>query len=325
MMTMRMTRKRAEVAPLSMDAAQRGLVVCGWRAPLSVCLLSVPRVPALHQPAATAAQKPAEYTNDMAALPRRPASARGLSASDAMLRSERPRKALAPASSAIQFRAEGVSSERWSKEAAEQGRRGGAGGVAGGGTSALSASQLELYSALFGASEAPGWAPASDENNMRVGVGGCVAEVPPDHAQQIERAVRKAMRGAAVERQQAVAAAVEEAQKAAAAALAAAHTGVEKAKAAAEAAEAAHREAEATHQQATRAAEKEHARAVARAVERAEKTKDVAWQAVLERQRKESQVVQEAMQQEREAALRKSERSKEAAVAEVPTLDRPRA
>ena len=33
MMTMRMTRKRAEVAPLSMDAAQRGLVVC-----LPVCL-----------------------------------------------------------------------------------------------------------------------------------------------------------------------------------------------------------------------------------------------------------------------------------------------
>ena len=249
---------------------------------------------------------------------RRPASARGLSASDAVLRSERPRKALAPASSASQFRVEGASSERWSKEAAQQGHRGG-------GTSALSASQLELYSALFGASEAREWAPASNENNMPVGAGGCSAEVPPDHAQQIERAVRKAMRGAAVERQQAVAAAVEEAQKAATASLAAAHAGVEKSKATAAAAEAALREAEATHQQATRAAEKEHARAVARAVEKTEKAKDVAWQVALERQRKESQVAREAMQQEREAALRKSERSKEAAVAEVPTLDRPRA
>ena len=260
-------------------------------------------------------------------FPRRPASARVHSASDAVLSS---RKALAPASSASQFRparptAEGASSERWSKEAAGQGRRGGAGGVAGGGTSALSASQLELYSALFGASEAPGWAPASDENTMLVGVGGCDAEVPPDHAQQIERAVRKAMRGAAVERQQAVAAAVEEAQKAATAALAAAHTGIEKGKAATEAAEAAHREAEATHQQATRAAEKEHARAVARAVEKTEKAKDVAWQVALERQRKESQVAREALQQEREAALRKSERSKEAAVAEVPIHPCPRA
>ena len=231
---------------------------------------------------------------------RRPPSARGLSASDAVLRSERPRKALAPASSASQFRVEGASSERWSKEAAQQGQRGSA---AGGGTSALSASQLELYSALFGASEARGWAPASNENNnnMPVEAGGCGAEEPPDQAQQIERAVRKAMRGAAVERQQAVAAAVEEAQKAAAASLAAAHAGVEKSKATAAAAEVALREAEATHQQATRAAEKEHARAVARAVERAEKAKDVAWQAALERQRKESQVAQEAMQQEREA------------------------
>ena len=230
---------------------------------------------------------------------RRPASARGLSASDAVLRSERPRKALAPASSASQFRVEGASSERWSKEAAQQGQR----SVAGGGTSALSASQLELYSALFGASEARGWAPASNENNnnMPVEAGGCGAEEPPDQAQQIERAVRKAMRGAAVERQQAVAAAVEEAQKAAAASLAAAHAGVEKSKATAAAAEVALREAEATHQQATRAAEKEHARAVARAVERAEKAKDVAWQAALERQRKESQLAQEAMQQEREA------------------------
>ena len=216
---------------------------------------------------------------------RRPASARGLSASDAVLRSERPRKALAPASSASQFRVEGASSERWSKEAAQQGQR----SAAGGGASALSASQLELYSALFGASEARGWAPASNENNnnMPVEAGGCGAEEPPDQAQQIERAVRKAMRGAAVERQQAVAAAVEEAQKAAAASLAAAHAGVEKSKATAAAAEVALREAEATHQQATRAAEKEHARAVARAVERAEKAKDVV--AKREKQSKDAQ------------------------------------
>ena len=302
MMTMRMTRKRARLCVNAVLRESVGLCLVGARAcqvsarvrtsdstftkqfEVRVCrLLSMPAPSAsagfpililVHQQLPRMEQRRREQ---------QPASSR-LSASDAVLRPERPRKALAPASSASQFRAEGTSSERWSKDAAEQGRRGGAGCGPSGGTSALSASQLELYSALFGASETPGWAPASDENNMPVGVGGgCGTEAPPDHAQQIERAVRKAMRGAAVERQQAVAAAVEEAQKAVTAALAAAHAGLEKGKAAAEAAEAAHREAEARHQQATRAAEKEHARAVARAVERAEKAKDVAWQAALEK------------------------------------------
>ena len=86
--------------------------------------------------------------------------------------------------------------------------------MAGDGAPGLSAEQLELYSALFGAPATAAWAPTGDENTPVRAGGGCgTEEVPPDQAQQIERAVRKAMRGAAIERQQAVATAVEDAQK----------------------------------------------------------------------------------------------------------------
>jgi hypothetical protein len=194
--------------------------------------------------------------------------------------------------------------------------------------------QAALYSALFGepppgrsggvrtsasGSDAPpsgevgGW-PSSEERGT-----GSSTVADPDVARQIERAVRKAMRGGAIERQQAVDAALAEARRAheaeKAAMLARLQDDCEEAaaRARAEAATVATAEREALLREASR----ERTAAIARAVDAAEKAKEVAWRRVLEAHSAEAETRLEAANKEREAAIRRVQRAKDAAVADA--------
>ena len=193
-------------------------------------------------------------------------------------------------------------------------------------TSRLNASQATLYAALFG-EPPPGWASNGDARAPGIDAHGDGA--PPSamgtgdddggQAKQIERAVRKAMRGAAVERQQAVdtalAAARQKHEDEVRRILA--RLDDEKDVAASEAAARVADEAAREREDLRRQAGKDRAAAVSRAVDAAEKAKDVEWRKVLAAQLTEAEAKLESVTRDKEAAIRRINRSKDMAVAEA--------
>lgn len=202
-----------------------------------------------------------------------------------------------------------------------------AGMPSGGGGKRLDDTQALLYSALFGV-PAPAMhsaAPyaASDEENVGHGgdnyaasaaVGGVTSD--SELATQISRAVRKAMRGAAIERQQAVDAAVAQARESFDFELRETIGRMEDEKEAAIAQATAR--AEAVAEQERVGVSREYARdrsaAVARAVDAAEKAAEMQWRKALAAKEEECEMRLEAAARDKESALRKAARVKDAAV-----------
>ena len=204
----------------------------------------------------------------------------------------------------------------------------------------LNESQAALYTALFGVAP-PAWPatgepPAVSEATAMAsdGSGRCCSSASatqalagPDapmltedeQSKLIQRAVRKAMRGAAIERQQAVDAALASARERHEVQLqeTLASLNDEKegavAAAAAEAAAAAARDREDLARELSR----EKAAAVSRAVDAAEKAHAVTFRKAMDEVRAEGEAQLEAAQRDREAAVRKVQRAKDAAVAEA--------
>ena len=184
----------------------------------------------------------------------------------------------------------------------------------------LSDSQAALYAALFGV-QPPGRAGGSSACASPQRGGGSTPtkssepsraddeySLPTnEQAKQIERAVRKAMRGAAIERQQAVDAALSSQRAKHEGELQAslARLDDEREAAAAEATrraeEVAGKERERLHREAAR----ERQAAISRAVDASEKAREVQWRKELEQLGAEAEARVETVTREKEAAIRK--------------------
>ena len=186
----------------------------------------------------------------------------------------------------------------------------------------LTSQQAALYSALFGTSP-----PPSD-------VASTAATPQPQHtiqsptrmggedgaeAKQIERAVRKAMRGAAIERQQAVDAALHAQREEHVAELRGLQQQIrdERDAAAAEAMAHADEQFAKERQRLAKEAARDRAGAVSKAVDAAEKAREVQWRKVLASHEEETEARLEAAAREKENAIRKVHRQKDAAVSDA--------
>lgn len=223
-------------------------------------------------------------------------------------------------------------------------------------TGKLTSAQAELYAALFGenAPKAAGLSPGDDgseDDAAPTGVHAGDANAPElpnlELSRQMERAVRKAMRGAALEKRQAVeeAKAEAEAEKAQELARIASQQSAEAEhrlnEVVAETKQAMESERQkvrlcnllpcsASHfvagchpggplprQQVLMEAEKERERALARAVHAAEQRRDSVWQSKLEQAEQAAEVRLAVLRSEKESAVRRVNRAKDQAVAEV--------
>ncbi|KAL3930621.1 MAG: hypothetical protein SGPRY_001463 [Prymnesium sp.] len=146
----------------------------------------------------------------------------------------------------------------------------------------LSTAQEELYTALFG--EPPKHAGGAPPHTNAAAREWEAPHLPNlEASQQVDRAVKKAMRGAALERRQAVEAALAEAEKEKVAALSQIREELEEESfhEVKNAVEQARQKVEEERQQALREMERDRERAVSRAVEAAEQRRDRQWQACL--------------------------------------------
>ena len=206
-----------------------------------------------------------------------------------------------------------------------------------GGGRRLDDTQARLYSALFGVPppEMHGAAPSAASDEESAGYGRQLRSQSADNsaasaamggvtsnselATQISRAVRKAMRGAAIERQQAVDEAVARARESFDVELREAIGQMEDEKEAAIAQATAR--AEAAAQQERAGVSREYARdrstAVARAVEAAEKAAELQLRKALAAKEEECEMRLEAAARDKESALRKAARVKDAAVSDA--------